>query len=127
MAGWAEVQAALRAAYQLDSDTPHELAVTVSGREGRAQRVMVRRYEAWGQEMVEFRSAFSPAGAFEPGHLLETNLQLPLGAVAQHGKYLVLVQKACLAHLSVDGALFLVAQVSSVADVLEQRTGTDRF
>ena len=59
--------------------------------------------------------------------LLADNLQLPLGAVAAHGQFLVLVHKAPLEHLSVDGVLYLLEQVSLVADVLEEQAGSDRF
>ena len=66
-------------------------------------------------------------GHFDPTCLLDSNMQLPLGAVARHGKFLVLLQKACLDHLRVEGALFLVGRMSVLADVLEERSGADRF
>lgn len=130
MATWQEVQERVRAEYTLDSDEKDELALTMHRRDengARAQRVMVRRYEAWGEQLVEIRSAFAQAGDFDPEKLLSDTLQLPLGAIAQHGRFLVLVHKASLAHTSVDGVLFLLARVSMLADVLEERRGGDRF
>ena len=127
MATWAEVQAAARTTWTLDSDSDTEFSVTVDAQNDRQQRVMVRSYSAWGLDMVEVRSAFAQVGDFDPASLLDSNMQLPLGAVARHGKFLVLVQKACLDHLTVEGALFLVGRMSVLADVLEERSGADRF
>lgn len=126
MATWDELVAAVRAGWTPDRDDPDALTVTVAHGE-RAQRVMIRRYEALGEELVEFRSAFTEARALGAGSLLESNLSLPLGAVAQHGRFLVIVQKAVLTHTTVEGLLFLLTRVSMLADVLEQREGTDRF
>ncbi len=130
MSTWSEVQAEARRQYQLDADEAHEFALTVPrGRGGaqRAQRVMVRHYEAFDRDMVEFRSAFGEAGQHDPEALLVENLTLPVGAIARHGRFLVVVHRACLEHTTVDGALFLLTRVSQLADVLEERGGHDRF
>lgn len=126
MATWDEFVAAVRAEHALDRDEDDAFAVTLAIGE-RAQRVMVRRYEALGEELVEIRSAFTEARALGATALLEGNLTLPIGAVAQHGRFLVIVQKAVLRHTTVEGLQFLLTRVSMLADVLEQREGTDRF
>ena len=95
--------------------------------EERAQRVIVHHFTAWGRSMVEFRSAFGELGDYKPASLLANNLHLPLGAVACHGRYLVLVHKACLEDISVDAAMFLLTRISLLADRLEGRRGGDRF
>ncbi len=130
MATWTELQTRVRTEFTLDVDQPTEFALTIERNEGgvvRAQRVMARLFEAWGLEMVEIRSAFGEVGDYEAGSLLQDNLNLPLGCVALHGRYLVLVHKTCLQHISVEGALFLLTRVSVLADVLESRRGNDRF
>jgi len=96
-------------------------------RAGRAQRVMARRYLMADVEMVEFRSAFADARGLGAPDLLAANLTLPIGAVAQHGRFLVLVQKAVVTHTTVEGLLWQLTQVSLLADGLEEREGTDRF
>lgn len=126
MATWDELVTAIRAGWTPDRDDDDALTVTVA-HGPRAQRVMIRRYEALGEVLVEFRSAFTEARALGAASLLESNLTLPLGAVAQHGRFLVIVQKAVLTHTTVEGLLFLLTRVSMLADVLEQREGTDRF
>ncbi len=93
----------------------------------REQAVLVTRYAAWGREMIELRSAFGEAGSYAVEGLLEQNLTLPLGAIARHGNFLVLVHKACLSDLTVDGVLFLIDRVGATADTLEARTGGDQY
>lgn len=131
MAIWEDVQARLRRDYKLDVDDLDEIALTLERRESgvvRQQRVMVRRYIAWGRQMIELRSAFGELADSDPVSLLVENLNLPLGSIALHGRYLVLVDKACLDDLGVEGVMFLLTRVSLLADVLEQRLGrVDRF
>jgi hypothetical protein len=93
----------------------------------REQRVMVTRYRAWDRDMIEIRSAFGEAGRYAAEGLLAENLGLPLGAIAMHGRYLVVVQKACLEDLTDDGAWFLVARIGDLADALEGRSGADVY
>lgn len=126
MATFAAFADAVRAQHPLDRDEADAFAVTLH-HGARAQRVMVRSYEALGEQMVEIRSAFAEARTLGAPSLLESNLTLPIGAVAQHGKFLVIVQKAVLVHTSVEGLMFLLDRVGLLADLLEQREGTDRF
>jgi hypothetical protein len=129
MATWAEVQERVRAQFQLDREDEHEFSLTVPRQaEGaRAQRVMVHHYTSWGREMIEFRSAFGEVEGTDLRALLDESLKLPIGGIAAHGRFLVVVHKECLEHLSIDGVLFLLTRVSLLADVLEERRGGDRF
>lgn len=130
MAGWDEVKARAAREFQLDSDEPDEFAVTVHRTDGetqRAQRVMVSRYKAFGTTMIEFRSAFGELGEYDPEGLLVESLRLPIGSIALHGSYLVVVQKDCLEDLTEDAVVRLLTRVSLLADVLEGRGGGDRF
>jgi hypothetical protein len=130
VAQWRDVQERLRKEHELDVDEADEMGLTMQRREGdvvREQRVIVRRYPAWGREMIEVRSAFGEIGDYDAAQLLQDNLNLPLGAVALHGRYLVLVQRACLDDLPLEGVMFLVTRMTMLADVLEGRKGADRF
>lgn len=93
----------------------------------REQRVTVHRYVAWDREMIELRSAFGEIEQAPAPELLAESLRLPLGAVAADGRFLVVVHKACLEHLSVEGVVFLLSRICLLADTLEERTGRDRF
>ncbi len=130
MATWAEVQKQVRLRFKLDRDDEHEFSLTterhdVSG--SRAQRVMVRQYSAWGTDMIEVRSAFAELGELDTAALLEDSLHLPLGSIALHGRFLVVVHKAVLEHISVEGVIYVLTRISMLADVLEERGGGDRF
>lgn len=127
MATWEEVQSAARAAYVLDRDDPHEFAVTLPVGGGRAQRVMVRRFDALDTVLCEMRSAFAEQDELSVQQVMDDNLNLALGAVAKHGRYYVVVQKVALAHTTVQGVLFYMARVARIADSLEERQGKDRF
>ncbi len=130
MATWEQVQERVRRDYVLDVDEPSEFALTMEHQPGeiaRAQRVMVHHYLAWGRAMIEVRSAFGQAGDYDATGLLVDNLQLPLGAIALHGRFLVIVQKAALEDLTLDGVVFLLTRIGLLADALEERLGKDRF
>jgi hypothetical protein len=129
MADWEEVRRRMRDAFQLDRDDPSEFALTIPRQAGsaREQRVMVRRYLAFESEIVEFRSAFGELAGSDPEQLLRDSLDLPLGAIALHGRYLVVVHRELLEPLSMDDVLLLLTQVSLLADQLEERRGSDRF
>lgn len=129
MATWAEVQQQVRGSFQLDRDDPDEFALTVSRQAGgaREQRVMVRRYTAWDREMIEFRSAFGELGDLDAETLMRESLQLPLGGIALHGRFLVIVHRESLAPITSEGLLFLLTRISLVADELEEKRGSDRF
>ena len=127
MATWEEVQRAARAAFVLDRDEAHEFAITLPVGGGRAQRVMVRRFDAMDTVLVEMRSAFAEEDEISPQQVLDDNLNLALGAVAKHVRYYVVVQKVALPYTTVEGVLFYMARIARVADGLEERQGKDRF
>jgi hypothetical protein len=130
MASFDELRATLAATFALDSDDGDSFSLTLplaDGHTERAQRVVLQRYASWGQELLEVRSAFGEAQPGEADELLEQNLRLPIGAVALHGRYLVLVQRLPLEYVSFDAVLFVLTRVAEVADVLEERRGGDRF
>jgi hypothetical protein len=129
VATWAEVQEAVRARFQLDADESDEFALTLPRQAAgaREQRVMVRRYVGWGREMIELRSAFGELGEVDLESVLRDVLQLPIGGIALHGRFLVLVHRASLRELSIETVLFLVERVCHVADLLEEQRGDDRF
>lgn len=112
------------------ANSPSEFSVTYEWDEGsgaRGQRVWVRWFEAYGETMVEVRSAVGPADAIAASEALAANLELPIGALALHDQMLVLVHKLPLAPISVGGVLFVMRRVSMAADRIEARLGGDRY
>jgi len=130
VARWPDLKDLVRRTHTLDVDEDDEFAVTIArqdGKSNRAQRVMVSRYQAFGQTMIEYRSAFGEITDYDPEQVLAESLRLPIGAVALHGRYLVLVQKDCLDDITEDAVVRTLTRISLLADVLEGRTGGDRF
>ena len=130
MATWEDLQQALGQSFTLDVVDVDQVTLTLplrDGRANRAQRVMVQHFASWGEPMVEVRSAFGECLPDEAGSLMASNLDLPLGAVALHGKYLVLVQKLPLRMITIEGVVWTLLKVAELADVLEERRGGDRF
>jgi hypothetical protein len=124
---WDTIAARVRREFTLDVDSESELVLTLSRPNGRMQRVMVRHYRAWEEDFAEVRSAFGEASQFDPATLLTDSLQLPLGSIALHGRYAVLVHKVALQHMSEEGFLYVLSRLAVLADVLEERSGGDRF
>jgi hypothetical protein len=128
VADWEEVRRLVRERFQLDLDAADEFALTLpQGKGEREQRVMVRRFQQWGRWLIEIRSAFGELGTREAEGLLRDVLALPIGGIALHGRFLVVVHRELLDDLPVEGMLFLIARVGQIADQLEARTGDDRF
>ena len=130
MPSWDDVTDHLRARFTLDRDEEHELVLTLhhhSHDQLRAQRVMVRHYENRSTELLEIRSAFAKASDVSVDDVLEQNLKLPIGAIAKHGDFLVLVHRVALKHTTLDGVSFYVTRLAEVADWLEERRGGDQF
>jgi hypothetical protein len=130
MATWSEVRKRLSVDFRLDADEPEQLTLTLplaDGRARRAQRVLVQHLVSWGAPMVEIRSAFGEIAPGESEVLLASNLDLPLGAVARHGRFLVLVQRLPLEGCSIEAVLWTLSRMAELADVLEERRGGDRF
>jgi hypothetical protein len=81
----------------------------------------VRRFEAAGREMLEFKSAFARRGDVEPEVMLKDNAKLPLATVALSGDVYLVVYNALLDHLVMDDLDFCLSRVAAVADTLEEQ------
>ena len=130
MATWENLQAALRAQFQLDRDEASQLSLTLTfeTEEGlRKQRVLLRQFIALDCRMVEIRSAFGLAKDQDPAALLVQNLSLPIGGIAIHGEVAVVVQKVPLEQASEEAILEMLMQVGFLADCLESEGGEDRY
>ena len=130
MSGWEQVVENARLEPSFASDSPLEFSLVYEWTDPtgiRGQRVWVRWFEAYGEAMVEVRSAVGPADVIPAGEALAANLELPLGALALHDQMLVVIQKLPLTPMSVEGVLFVMRRVSMVADMIEARLGGDRY
>jgi len=128
MATWGEIQAHMRARYRLTVDEAEVLAMAWAYADGRHQRIVVRRHQTAGREVVEFKSPFATYGGPDPLELLRENLRLTVGAVALSGDVYVLVHNEDLAALTLARLDELLGRVAAQADRLEGRFGLkDQF
>jgi hypothetical protein len=121
MTTWADVQKHMRDEYKLQDDQPDMLSMVWSYDDGRSQKVIVRRFEAAGREMIEFKSAFARKGDVEAEAMLAENSKLPLATVALAGEVYLVVYNALLSHLVLDDFDFCLSRVAAVADTLEEK------
>lgn len=121
MTAWSDVQKHMRAKYKLHDDNPDMMSMVWSYDDGRSQKIIVRRFEAAGREMLEFKSAFARRGDVEPEVMLQDNSKLPLATVAMSGDVYLVVYNALLTHLALDDFDFCLSRVAAVADTLEER------
>lgn len=121
MTAWSDVQKHMRDKYKLQDDHPDMLSMVWLYEDGRSQKIIVRRFEAAGREMVEFKSAFARKGDVDAETMLADNSKLPLATVALSGDVYLVVYNALLDHLVLDDFDFCLSRVAAVADTLEEK------
>ncbi len=128
MLTWNAVQQHMRTTFKLQHEEPDAFTMTWRYDDGRAQRIVVRRYLMGDQDMVEFKSPFARLGGPDPVELLRENARLPFGAVALSSEVYLIVHNAQLGTMSMDTFDMLLTRVAGLADRLEQKHGSeDRF
>ena len=121
MTAWSDVQKHMRDKYKLQDDHPDMLSMVWSYDDGRSQKIIVRRFEAAGREMVEFKSAFARRGDVDAETMLGDNSKLPLATVALSGDVYLVVYNALLENLVMTDFDFCLSRVAAVADTLEEK------
>ena len=121
MTTWADLQRHMRGTYRLQDDQPDMMSMVWSYDDGRMQKIIVRRYQAAGREMVEFKSPFARKGQVSPETLLEDNAKLPLATVALSGDVYLVIYNALVEHLVLEDFDFVLSRVAAVADTLEEK------
>ena len=121
MTTWSDVQKHMRDNYKLQDDHADMLSMVWSYDDGRSQKIIVRRFDAAGREMLEFKSAFARRGDVEPEAMLAENSKLPLATIALSGEVFLVVYNALLAHLDLEDFDFCLSRVAAVADTLEEK------
>ena len=121
MPTWTDIQSHMRKRYRLQRDEPSVLSMVWSYEDGRAQSVVVRRFESSGRTMIEIKSPFARQGGPDPDELLRVNARLPFGAIALSGDVYLVVHNADVASVTLEGFDDLLARVAGLADRLEAR------
>ena len=121
MTTWADLQGHARAKYRLQDDQPEMMSMVWSYDDGRNQKLIVRRFEAAGRVMLEFKSPFARIGQVEPETLLRDNARLPLATVALSGDVYFVIYNVLAENLVLDDFDFLLQRIAAVADTLEEK------
>lgn len=120
MASWNELREHMRKAYRLADDELDMVSMVWSYDDGRSQKIILRRYEAFERNLVELKSAFARRSDVEPEVLLRKNSELPLATVALAGDVYMVVYNALLDHLDFADLDLYLSRVAAVADTLEE-------
>ena len=121
MTAWSDIQAHMRDKYTLEDDTSNMMSMVWSYDDGRTQKIVVRRFQAFEREMIEFKSPFARAGDVDTEQVLRDNAQLPLATVALSGAVYLAVYNMLIDHLHMDDFDLVVSRVAAVADALEKK------
>ena len=121
MTTWSQVQETMRSTYALEDDTPDMMSMVWSYDDGRSQKIIIRKYAAFGREMVEFKSPFARKSDVDPLAMLRKNSELPLATIALSGDVYIVVYNAMLEHLHMGDFTLYVSRVAAVADTLEEK------
>lgn len=119
MPTWTELQDYTRRKYTLEDDQPAMMSMTWTYDDGRHQKIVIRRYEAFGRQMIEFKSPFARTSTVSPEELLRRNSELPLAMIALSGDIYLAVYNMLLEHLDLEDFDLVVSRVAAVADSLE--------
>lgn len=121
MPSWTQLQEYTRKKYTLEHDQPSMMSMVWVYKDGRKQKIVIRRFKAFDRDMVEFKSPFARKDDVDPGTLLAKNSELPLATIALSGDVYLAVYNMLLEHLHLDDFDLVVSRVAAVADSLEEQ------
>jgi len=121
MPSWTQLQEYTRKKYTLEDDQPSMMSMVWVYGDGRKQKIVIRRFEAFGKDMIEFKSPFARKDDIDSESLLRKNSELPLATVALSGDVYLAVYNMLLEHLHLDDFDLVVSRVAAVADTLEEQ------
>jgi len=128
MPSWAEIQEYARNTYKLSRDEDTQIALIFAYEDGRSQQVFVRRFEAWDQECIEFRTPVCREEDMNPKVALTRNAKLDLGALALDDGMYFLIHNVCLRNLALDEFERPLHYLAVIADELEEQyAGGDAY
>jgi hypothetical protein len=120
MPSWTQLQEYTRKKYTLEDDKSSMMSMVWVYEDGRKQKIVIRKYEAFGRDMVEFKSPFARADQVEAEAMVRKNSELPLATIALSGDVYLAVYNMLLEHLHLDDFDLVVSRVAAVADTLEE-------
>lgn len=120
MPSWGEIQEYARSKYKLSRDEDDHFALIFSFPDGRSQQIFVKRFDAFEQECIEFRTPVCKQEDMDATLALTKNAEFAIGAlVLEQGLYF-LMHNAMLRNLDMDDFELPLHVLASCADDLEQ-------
>jgi hypothetical protein len=120
MPSWSEIQEYARSKYKLSRDEDDHFALIFSFPDDRSQQIFVKRFEAFDQECVEFRTPVCNEADMNPKVALTKNAEFAIGALALDDGLIFLMHNAMLKNLDMDEFELPLHVLASCADDLEQ-------
>ena len=125
---WTEIQNHFRAKYTLENDKPTMFSMTWMYDDGRTQKVILRKFNAFDREMLEIKSPFAEKDQIASEVLMRQNSELPLATTALSGDVYLVVYNMLIGGRTSDDLELIVGRVAAIADALEQKhVQTDQF
>lgn len=126
---WNELRDYARQNYPVASEAQDHFSIIVRFEDGRYQEILIRSFNAFDQEWIEYRSLVCKEHELDPKVALRRNAALPMGALAldAQGTYF-LVYNLALATLDIESFTLPLNVLVSIADDLEKTFAKeDRF
>lgn len=121
MPTWDELKEYARSKYKLSNDEPDWFGVVFREDDGRTQKIIVRRFNAFSQEWIEFRTPICKQEEMAPVVALRKNGELAVGSLALVNDTYFLLHNAPLASLDIEEFELPLNVLATTADRLEKQ------
>jgi hypothetical protein len=121
MPTWGEIQEYARSKYKLSRDDDDRFALIFAYQDGRSQQIFVRRFEAFDQECLEFRTPVCKEDEMKPMVALKKNAKFFMGALCVEAGHYFMIHNATLRNLDMDEFERPLHFLAGIADDLEEQ------
>jgi hypothetical protein len=129
MPTWGEIYEFTRSKYKLSVEEPERFALIWAYDDGRSQQIFCRRFEAFNQEMIEFRTPVCKENEMPHTVALRKNSELAIGALVLENGHIFLMHNALLRNLDMEEFELPLHVLARTADNLEKdySSGNDDY
>lgn len=120
MPSWEELKDRARHRYRLEHEDDNNFSLIWDYDSGRQQRIFIRRFEAFDQTWIEYRSAACKAGDLDPAQALRRNAAYAVGSLALEDEYYWVMYSHPLRELTDDEFALPLQIVARTADEIEE-------
>lgn len=120
MPTWGEIQEYARSKYKLSRDEDNYFALIFAFDDGRSQQIFVRKFDAFDQECIEFRTPVCKEDEMSEKVALSKNAEFALGALAIEDGLYFMMYNVPLRNLDIEEFELPLHVLASCADDLEK-------